>query len=120
MSHTIAHRPHVQHFPVLPLLMVVAAIIIATAVIWAINQPAPVVISTTSGTAGAVTFVRPAAPPALESPVFRHALMRAGMTGADTQAYKYGRLHQVDGASLDRVGTTPFTVRKYEQPGYAR
>jgi len=115
MSHTIAHRPHVHHrLPLLPLLVVIVAIAVATIVVWAISQPEQVTIMTNSETI-AVPLVQPAAVAASESPVFRHALMRRQQNGALTQAYLYGRAHQVDGATLDPIGTMPYGSSSFER-----
>jgi len=38
MSNSIAHRSHAHHVPLLPVFAVVATVLIATAVIWAINH----------------------------------------------------------------------------------
>lgn len=121
MSNTIAHRPHVhhRHVPMLPVLAVIIAVIIATAVIWAVNQPETAIVST-GGEAITMPAAQPGVVPAPESPVFRHAMTRVRLTGAEWQAYKYGRLHQVDGATLDPVSPAPFSARNYEAPGYQR
>ncbi len=116
MSHTVAHRPHVQHphVPLLPVLAVIVAICIAAAVIYAVNQPRDFTITTTVGEVAGMPQAAPGAPPVLESPVFRHALMSQRLSGAELQAFKYGRLHQVDGASLDPVSVTPHRLERAE------
>ena len=80
MSNTIAHRPHVHHVPLLPVFAVIATVLIATAVIWAVNQPQT---GTTTTTAQAIVLpaAQQAAVAAPESPVFRHAQMRVNAAG---------------------------------------
>jgi hypothetical protein len=120
MSNTIAHRPHVHHHVSLtPVFAVVVAIAIAAVVIWAINQPQPTI--TTSG-AAAVTapLVQPAAVAQPESPVFRHAQARVLESGGYSQAYLTGRLHQVEGTTLDPLSTTPSTASGERLPGSLR
>ena len=109
MSHTIAHRPHVHHHvPLTPVFAVIVAIAIAAVVIWAINQP-----RTTSRparqpgrpgadrTAGSGAGARePGVPPRADA--------RAPERG-HSQAYLAGRLHQVEGSTLDPLSTTPST-----------
>jgi hypothetical protein len=115
MSNTIAHRPHVHHHvPLVPVLAVIVAVIIAAAVIYAVNQPQEVTITTVGSDAVTVPLIAPNAVPVSESPVFRHALARPTLSGAEAQAFKYGRLHQVDGATLDPVGVTPYGSTPYE------
>ena len=107
MSNTIAHRPHVQHHvPVMPVLAVVIAIAIAALVIWAVNQPQNVTITT--GSEAGAAYVQPAIVATPESPVFRHAQKRVLRHGGYPKAYLIGRLHQVEGATLDPVTTLPF------------
>jgi hypothetical protein len=117
MSNAIAHRPHAhhRHVPLMPVLAVIVAVIIAAAVIYAINQPQDVTITTTGSQAITTPVVTPNAPPVPESPVFRHAMMRNQLSGAELQAFKYGRLHQVDGATLDPVSPAPYGPSTYEQ-----
>lgn len=116
MSNTIAHRPHVHHhhIPLLPVLAVIAAIAVAAVVLWAVNQPEPVTITTTGGEILSAPLVQPAAVAAPESPVFRHELQRLQQTGQLNRAYLYGRLHQVDAAGLEPVGTSPSGSGSYE------
>ena len=111
MSTTIAHRQHVQHrhVPLMPIVAVIVAIVLATAVIWAMNQPQSTTITTAAETVG-VPLVQPAAVSAAESPVFRHAQMRAAMTGGYPRAYVVNLHHLVSGATLDPVTTDPGAV----------
>jgi hypothetical protein len=113
MSNTIAHRRHVHHH--VPLLPVAAAIVIAAAVIYAVNQPQEVTITTVGSDAVTVPLIAPNAVAVPESPVFRHAFARRQLSGAELQAFKYGRLQQVDDATLDPVGTTPYGSTPCEQ-----
>jgi hypothetical protein len=107
MSNTIAHRPHVQHHvPLMPVLAVIIAIAAAAAILWAINQP-QATFSTAGGTAISAPLVQPAPAPSTENPTFRHAQMRVLQNGGYSQAYLYGRLHQVDGSTTDPLTTTP-------------
>jgi hypothetical protein len=100
MSNTIAHRPHAHHHvPLLPIFAVIAAVLIATAVLWAINRPEAVTTTTTSGTISAPAVVQPAvAVP--DSPVFRHALMRVNAAGGYPPAYVANLHHLVNGKTL--------------------
>ena len=110
MSNTIAHRPHAHHHvPLLPVLAVIVTIAIATAVIWAVNQPETVTSTTTATISEAVSApaIQPAAVAPPESPVFRHALMRAGIAGGLSPAYKANLHHLVNGRTLDPVSTEP-------------
>jgi hypothetical protein len=108
MSNTIAHRPHVHHnVSLMPVLAVIVAIAIAAVVIWAVNQPQTTSTTTTGSAAVSVPVVQPGAPPVPESPVFRHAQIRALQNGGYSQPYLYGRLHQVDGTTNDPLTTTP-------------
>jgi hypothetical protein len=109
MSNTIAHRPQVHHHvPLMPVFAVIVTIALATVVIWAVNQPQTTI--TTSGGAVATTpIVQPQAPPVPDSPVFRHAEIRALQSGGHSQAYLTGRLHQVEGTTLDPLTTAPIT-----------
>jgi hypothetical protein len=110
MSNTIAHMPHVHHrAPLAPVLAVIVTVAIATVLIWAVNQP-QTTIATGGSTAVTAPAVQPLAAPAPDSPVFRHAQMRVLQNGAYPQAYLTGRLHQVEGTTLDPLGTTPYTA----------
>jgi len=106
MSNTIAHRPHVHHHvPLMPVFAVIVTIALAAVVIWAVNQPQTTI--TTSGDMVASTpIVQPQAPPVPESPVFRHAEIRALQNGGHSHAYLTGRVHQVEGTTLDPLTTT--------------
>jgi hypothetical protein len=116
MSHTIAHRPHVHHHvSLLPVLAVVVAIALAAVVVYAVSQPQEATITSIGSEAVIAPLVAPGAPPVPESQVFRHSYLRTGLSGAELQAFEYGRLHQVDGATLDPVGTTPYGSTTYEQ-----
>ena len=107
MSNTIAHSSHVRHHvPVMPILAVIVTIVLATVVIWAVNQPQSTTITTTTEAVGA-PLVQPAAVAAPESPVFRHAQMRATMNGGHPRAYVVNTYHLVDGTTLDPVTTQP-------------
>jgi hypothetical protein len=118
MSHTIAHRPHVQHHvPAMPVIAVIVAIVIATAIIWAINQPQPTTMTPAAETIGQ-SAVQPAAVALPESPVARHAQMRVDVAGGYPRAYVVNQHHLVNGASLDPVSTRP--TGSYEQPDYPR
>jgi hypothetical protein len=111
MSSTIAHRQHVQHrhVPLMPIFAVFVTIVLATAVIWAVNQPQSTTITTTTEAVGA-PLVQPAAVAAPESPVFRHAQMRAAINGGSPRVYVVNLHHLVNGATLDRVTTDPGAV----------
>ncbi len=109
MSNTIAHRHHVHHrVPAVPIIAVLVAIALATVVLWAINQPQSTTITTTTEAVGA-PLVQPAAVAAPESPVFRHAEMRAGMNGGHPRAYVVNVHHLVNGATLSPLTTQPGT-----------
>jgi hypothetical protein len=121
MSHTIAHRPHVHHIPLLPVLAVLAAVLIATAIIWAVAQPQTGTTTTTTGGEAIVApVVHPAAVAPPESPVFRHALMRVGLAGGYERAFIVGRVHMVEGTTLDPVSTNPYGTAPYDEPNYPR
>jgi hypothetical protein len=109
MSHTIAHRPHAHHHvPVKPIIAVIVAVAVAAVVIWAINQPQTATVTSITEAAPAL-YVQPAAiVTAPDSPVFRHAQMRVLQHDGYSQAYLAGRLHQVDGTTLDPVNTAPY------------
>jgi hypothetical protein len=120
MSNTIAHRPHVHHHvPLLPVLAVIVAIAIAAAVIWAVNQPETVTTTATTSEATYTPTIQPAAVAAPESPVFRHALMRMGIAGGLSPAYKANLHHLVNGRMLDPLSTEPSTG-SYAQPDFPR
>ena len=53
-----------------------------------------------------------------ESPVGRHAQMRASMAGGYPRAYEVNLHHLVDGASLDAVTTR--SPGSFEQPDFPR
>lgn len=113
MSNTIAHRPHVHHHvPLLPILAVIAAIAVAALVIWAVNQPEPLTI-TTGGESVTVPLAQPGAVAVPESPVFRHHAAKKH-AGRAYRAYVYGRLHQVDGTGTGPVGIYPYGRGSYE------
>lgn len=114
MSNTIAHSHHVHHrVPLTPVFAVIVTIALAAVVLWAVNQPQTSITTTSGGAAASTPLIQPQAPPAPESPVFRHAQIRALQSGGYSQAYLTGRLHQVEGTTLDPLTTTPYT-------GYAR
>jgi hypothetical protein len=117
MSNTIAHRPHVHHHvPLTPVVAFVVAIAIAAIVILAINQPQTTV--TTSGAAAvSAPLIQSATVAAPESPVFRHAQMRVLQNGGYQQAYVSGRLHQVDGSTLDPLTSVPAAGSGEREPG---
>lgn len=121
MSNTIVHRPHVHHHvSLLPIVALIAAVLIAGAVLWAVNLPETTTTSTTS--VPEAVFVPAAAPATVaapESPVFRHALMRAGMTGGYDRAYTGNLHHLVEGTTLDPVTTLP-NPATYEPFRYRR
>jgi hypothetical protein len=121
MSNTIAHRPHVHHHvPLTPVLAVLVTVLIAAALIWAINLP-DATTTTSSTEAVPVPSAGPAFVAAPESPVFRHALMRAGMTGGYERAYIVNLHHLVEGTTLDPVSTQPYTgTSAAPSPNYAR
>ena len=109
MSNTIAHRPQVHHHvPVVPIIAVLVAIAIATLVLWAINQPQSTTITTTTEAVSA-PLVQPAAVAALESPVFHHAQMRAGVNGGHPRVYVVNMHHLVNGTTLSPLTTRPGT-----------
>ena len=120
MSNTIAHRPHVHHFPLLPALAMLAAVLIAAAVLYAINVPQAGVSTSTSTDAIVIPVVHAAAVAAPESPVFRHALMRVNSAGGYERTYVVGRAHMVEGATLDPVSTNPYGTAPYDAPNYPR
>ncbi len=117
MSNTIAHRPQVHHHvSLMPVFAVIITIAIAAVVIWAINQPQTTI--TTSGGAGvSAPFVQPVSAPAPDSPVFRHAQMRTLQNGGYPHAFLAGRVHQVEGTTLDPVGTQPQTKQGVREFG---
>jgi hypothetical protein len=97
---------------------VIVAIAIAAAAIYAINLPetATTGTSTEAVNAPAVDQAAIAAP---ESPAFRHALMRAGMTGGLDRTYVVNLHHLVEGTTLDPVSTQPYSGTS-ASPNYAR
>ena len=116
MSTSIAHRHHVQ-VPLMPVLAVIVTVMLATVVIWAINQPQSITVSpgTETISAPAIAAATVAAP---ESPVFRHAQMRANMAGGYPRVYVANLHHLVNGATLDPLSTQP--SGSYQQPDYPR
>jgi hypothetical protein len=120
VSNTIAHRSHVHHFPLLPALAVLAAVLIAAAVLYAINVPQAEVSTSTSTDAVVMPVIHAAAVAAPESPVFRHALMRVASNGGYDRAYVVGRAHMVEGTTLDPVSTSPYGTAPYDAPNYPR
>ncbi|HEX5641163.1 MAG TPA: hypothetical protein VFZ86_02360 [Thermoleophilia bacterium] len=120
MSHTIAHRPHVHHLPLAPVVALIAIVLIAAVVIWAVGQPAPTTTTTTVGASIVSPVVHPAAVAAPESPVFRHALMRVNGGDGYPLASIVGRYHMVEGATLDPVSTNPYGTASYKAPHYPR
>jgi hypothetical protein len=107
MSNTIAHRPRVHHHvPVVPILAVIVTIALATVVLWAVNQPQSTTITTTTEAVSA-PLAQPAAVAAPESPVFRHAQMRAGVNGGYPRVYVVNMHHLVNGATLSPLTTRP-------------
>ena len=119
MSNSIAHRSHAHHVPLLPVFAVVATVLIATAVIWAINQPQTGTTTTTTTQAIVLPAAQQAAVVAPESPVFRHAKMRADAAGGYPPVYVANVHHLVDGTTLDPVSPQPFTGN-YKQPNFPR
>ncbi len=118
MSNTIAHRPHVHHHvPLLPIFAVIVTVLIATAVIWAINQPETTITTTTTEPV-VLSVVQPATVAAPESPVFRHALIRVGANGGYPRAYVTNLHHLVNGATLDSLSTRP--SGNFQQPDFPR
>ena len=120
MSNTIAHRSQVRHFPLLPALAVLAAVLIAAAVLYAINVPQAGISTPTATDAIVLPVVHPAIVAAPESPVFRHALMRVNGNGGYDRAYVVGRAHMVEGTTLDPVSTSPYGTAPYDAPNYPR
>jgi hypothetical protein len=120
MSNTIAHRPHIHHVPLAPVIAVIAVVLIAAAVLWAVGQPEPSTTTTTVGESVVSPVVHAEAVAAPESPVFRHALMRVNAGEGHPRAYAVGRLHQVEGATLDPVSTNPYGTASYKEPLYPR
>lgn len=122
MSHTIAHRPHAHphHIPLAPVLAVIVAIAVAALVIWALNQPATVTVTTTGAEVAVSPVVHPATVAAPESPVFRHAQMRVAAAGGHPRAYVVGRAHMIEGTTLEPVSTSPYGTGPYRAPHYPR
>jgi hypothetical protein len=119
MSNTIAHRPHVRHHvQLLPVLAVILTVLIATALIWAINRPETATTTTTTEAISAPA-AQQAAVAAPESPVFRHAQMRVNMGDGYPRAYVVGLRHLVNGSTLDPVSTQPSTG-SYVGPHFPR
>ena len=112
MSNTIAHRPHVHHHvPVMPVLAVILAIAIAAVVIWAVNQPQTITISTTGGGAVATPVVQPNEVPVPRSDVVRHAQARVLLRGEPPQFYLARSLHRPAGTtSVEPLSPTPYTA----------
>jgi hypothetical protein len=118
MSNTIAHRHQVHHHvPLMPVLAVIVAVLLATVVIWAINQPQTTTTTPVSETAY-TPALQQAAVPAPESPVFRHSLMRVNAAGGYPRAYLDNLHHLVNGTTLDPVSTQ--ASRTYTQPDFPR
>ena len=108
MSNTIVHRPHVHHHvSLLPIVVLIVAALIAAVILWAVNMPETTTTTTGVSETVFVSVAEPAAVAAPESPVFRHALMRAGMTGGYDRAYTVNLHHLVEGTTLDPVSTLP-------------
>jgi hypothetical protein len=101
--------------PLVPLLAVIVAVVIAAVVLWAVNQPESLTVTTTGGEAISAPLAAPAAVPAPESPVFRHSLVRMRLTGAGLQTYRYARMHQIEGTSLDPRSSTPYGTTSYQK-----
>jgi len=120
MSHTIAHRPHAHHLPLAPVIALIAVVLIAAAVFWAVYQPAPTTTTTTVGASIVSPVVHPAAVAAPESSVFRHALIRVNGGDGYPRAYIVGQRHLVEGATLDPVSTNPYGTAPYKAPNYPR
>jgi hypothetical protein len=119
MSNTIAHRPQVHRVPLLPVLAVVATVLIATAAIWAINQPQT---GTTTTTTQAIVLpaTQQAAVAAPESPVFRHAQMRAAAAGGYPPVYVANVHHLVNGTTLGPLSTEQSTTGSYIEARFPR
>ncbi len=107
MSTTIAHRPHVHHLPLAPVIAVIAVALIAAVVIWAINQPETGTTTTTVGTTVVAPVVHPAAVAAPETLALRRALLLVHSEGVDPSAYAVARRHMVEGTTLDPVRGRP-------------
>jgi hypothetical protein len=120
MSHSIAHRPHVRHFPLLPAFATLAAVLIAVALLYAINRPQTGTTTSVATQAIVMPVVHPAAVAPPESPVFRHALMRVSQAGGYERAYLAGQAHFVQGTTLDPASTNPYGTAPYKQPRYPR
>ncbi len=122
MSNTIAHRPHAHHhhIPLTSVMAVIVTIAVAALVIWALNQPATVTVTTTGGAAAVSPVVHAATVAAPEAPAFRHALMRVERAGGYPRAYVVGRAHMVEGTTLDPVSTSPYGTAPYDPPNYPR
>ena len=116
MSNTIAHRHHV-HVPLTPILAVIVTIVLATLVIWAINQPQTITVSPVTETISAPA-IQPATVAAPESPVFRHAQMRVNMAGGYPRVYVVNVHHLVNGTTLAPVTAHPSGT--FKQPDYPR
>ena len=120
MSNTIAHRPHARHHvQALPIFAVIVTVLIATALIWAINRPETGTTTTTTTEAISAPAAEQAAVAAPESPVFHHTQMRANAGGGYPRAYVVGLHHLVNGSTLDPVNTQPY-ARSYVGPHFPR
>jgi hypothetical protein len=102
-----------------PVIALIAVVLIAAAMIWAVDRP-DTTTTTTVGASIVSPVVHPAAVAAPESPVFRHALMRVHSGGGYSRAYVVGQLHMVEGTTLDPASTNPYGTASYKPPKYPR
>ncbi len=97
-----------------------ATVLIAIAVLYAINPPQTGTTTSVATEAIVMPVVHPYAVASPESPVFRHALIRVNQTGGYERAYLVGRMHLVEGTTLDPVSTSPYGITQYKEPKYPR
>ena len=109
-----------HHLPLAPVIALIAIVLIAAVVIWAVSQPEPTTTTTTVGASIVSPVVHPAAVAAPESPVFRHALMRVNGGDGYPLAYVVGQRHMVEGATLDPVSTNPYGTARTRRPHVRR
>ena len=119
MSNAVVHRPHAHQVPLLPVVALIVAVLIAATIVWAIEQSQTTTTATTTD-AIVLPVVHANAIPAPESPVFRHAQMRVNAGGGYPREYVVGKLHLVEGSTLGPADTNPYGTARYKEPKYPR
>ena len=107
--------------PLTSVMAVIVTIAVAALVIWALNQPATVTVTTTGGAAAVSPVVHAATVAAPEAPAFRHALMRVERAGGYDRAptswaaRTWSRGRPSTRSAPARTGPAP-----YDPPNYPR